>query len=145
MEAFQIDHARCSSVSCTSQGTWSRLWREITNVRRSTCEDLLPVSDFNQNRNVPTNFNKNSKIKFCTNMSSGSLVVPWARRTDRQQTGMTWLIVVFAIVLLKHLKKNILCGDGVCLYVTQCLCLNVWTNLLQFQYWRLSPNAVKKF
>lgn len=39
-------------------------------------------------------------------MSSGSLVVPCARRTDRQQTGMTWLTVYFAIVLRKHLKKE---------------------------------------
>jgi len=145
MKNLKTDQARCSSVSCTSQGTWSQLWREVTNVRRFTCEDLLPVSGFNQNRNVPTNFNKNSYVKFRKNMSSGSLVVACARRTDRQQTGMTLLVVVFVSVLRKHLKKNILCGDHFCLYVTQRLCLNMWANLLKFQYWRLSSNVVKKF
>jgi hypothetical protein len=79
----------------TSQRTWS------------ACEDLLSVSDFNQNRNVPTNTNSN--IKFRANLSIGSVVVPRARtdgQADRQQTGMIWLRVVFAIVLRTRLKKR---------------------------------------
>jgi hypothetical protein len=37
---------------------------------------MLSVSDFNQNQNVPANFNTNSNIKFRANLSSGSLVAP---------------------------------------------------------------------
>ena len=68
----------------------SQLWREITNVRRSTCKDLLSVSDFNPNRNAPTNFTKNSNIKFRANLSSGNLVVPRARIDGRTDSRQTW-------------------------------------------------------